>query len=155
MINVNHSTANQVLDALHDITHAYRSQMRARMQEQDANLTRGALRCLLYVGHHPRCTHKDLMAYLHADKAQIARTLSEMEDNQWMERVPDPEDRRSRLLQLSPRGCELYARMRASRSKVGEDLLRECSEDQQAQLLALLTQVCAGLKPVSDGGCGG
>lgn len=139
---MNHvSVPTQVLDALHDITHLYRNRMREELHQHDERLTRNAMRYVLYVGYHPLCTHKELMEYLHADKAQVARTLNEIEDNGWIERVPHPEDKRSRRLQLSAQGKALFNAMRKRRAKVGETMLKGSSDEEQLQLLALLTRM--------------
>ena len=59
----------QVLDSLHDLIQNYRFTMRSEMHTHDPRLTRNTVRCLLFVGHQPLCTHKALMEHLHADKA--------------------------------------------------------------------------------------
>ena len=105
------TVSTQVLDALHNLIFIYRSRMRAEMHRHDDRLNRNSVRCLLFVGHQPLCTHKELTDYLHADKALVARVLTEMEENGWIERVPHPEDRRSRRLQLSEQGKSLFSEM--------------------------------------------
>lgn len=139
------SASTKVLDALHDLVHAYRSHMRAEMHRHDDRLNRSSVRCLLFVGHEPLCTHKALMEFLHADKAQIARTLSEMEDNGWIERVPHPDDRRSRRLKLSERGQALFTTMQAARTEVGERMLLGVPEAQRVALATQMQQMLASL----------
>ncbi|QIL81425.1 winged helix-turn-helix transcriptional regulator [Diaphorobacter sp. HDW4A] len=140
------TTSTKVLDALHDLVHTYRSRMRSEMHRHDDRLNRNSVRCLLFVGHEPLCTHKALMDFLRADKAQVARTLNEMEDNGWIERVPHPDDRRSRRLQLSAQGQTLFTTMQAARARVGEQMLQGVPEAQQAELAAQLLQMQAYLK---------
>lgn len=127
-----------VLDALHDLTHAYRNHMRATLQAMALPFTPNELRVLLYLGHHPLCTHKDVMAHTGADKALVARTLVQMEAAQWLERVPHPQDKRSRHLRLSPQGHAAFAALRAQRQHVGLQMLEGSDPAQQQQLLQLL-----------------
>ena len=142
----------QVLDSLHDLIQTYRFTMRTEMHTHDPRLTRNTVRCLLFVGHQPLCTHKALMEHLHADKAQVARILMEMEANEWIERVPHPEDKRSRTLKLSPQGEQLFSNMRATRARIGLHMLQDCPETEQAHLLALLQQMRTNLQAVAPAG---
>lgn len=130
-----------VLDALHDLTHAYRSHMRAALHALSLPLTANELRVLLFVGHHPLCTQKDVVARTGTDKAQVARMLKQMEAGQWLERVPHPQDKRSRCLQLSPSGSAAFETLREQRRQLGRHMLQDTHEDQQHQLLELLGQM--------------
>lgn len=127
-----------VLDALHDLTMAYRQHMRAALHAQALALTPNELKVLLFVGQRPLCTHKDVVAHTGADKAQVARTLLHMEAQGWLQRVPHPQDRRSRCLELSARGSAAFEALRAHRRQLGGHMLQDASTDQQRQLLALL-----------------
>ena len=140
------TVSTQVLDALHDLIFIYRGRMRAEMHRHDDRLNRNSVRCLLFVGHQPLCTHKELTDYLHADKALVARVLTEMEENGWIERVPHPEDRRSRRLQLSEQGKSLFSEMQKARAKIGEQMMQGCPEALQQQLAAQLLQMQANLR---------
>lgn len=140
------TVSTQVLDALHDLVFIYRSRMRAEMHRYDDRLNRNSVRCLLFVGHQPLCTHKDLTDFLHADKALVARVLNEMEDYGWIERVPHPEDRRSRRMQLSEQGRALFADMQAARAQIGLQMMQGCPEELQSQLAAQLLQMQANLR---------
>ncbi|HQQ69767.1 MAG TPA: MarR family transcriptional regulator [Alicycliphilus sp.] len=134
-----------LLDALHDVLHAYRSRMRAEAQQLDCPLNPGALRMLLFVGRHPRCTHKDLMGHTHADKALVARTLNELEESGWIARLPHAQDRRSRALQLTTRGQALFDELLACRAAVGLQMLHGCSPAQQHNLLEQLRLMSGNL----------
>lgn len=130
-----------VLDAMHNLTLAYRRQMRAALHAQALPLTANELKVMLYVGHHPMCTHKDLVAYTGTDKAQVARLLQQMETHGWLERVPHPQDKRSRCLRLSAQGTEAFTALRAHRSSLGMQMLAGWSEAEQQQLLNSLRQM--------------
>jgi DNA-binding MarR family transcriptional regulator len=130
-----------VLDAMHNLTLAYRRQMRAALHAQALPLTANELKVLLYVGHHPLCTHKDLVAHTGTDKAQVARLLQQMETHGWLERVPHPQDKRSRCLRLSAQGAEAFTGLRNHRSSLGAQMLAGWSMSEQQQLLDLLRQM--------------
>lgn len=137
-----------VLDTLHDLTLAYRRQMRATLEAQalPLPLTHNELKILLYVGRNPLCTHKALVASTGADKAQVARMLQQMEAALWLERVPHPQDKRSRCLRLSPQGDAAFAALRNHRNMLGEQMLQGISPALQRELLAGLRQMHAQLQ---------
>ena len=146
------TVSTQVLDALHDLIFIYRGRMRAEMHRHDDRLNRNSVRCLLFVGHQPLSTHKELTDYLRADKALVARVLTDMEENGWIERVPHPDDRRSRRLQLSEQGKSLFAEMQKARAKIGEQMMQGCPEALQKQLAAQLLQMQANLRASDEAG---
>ncbi|WP_313295430.1 MarR family transcriptional regulator [Diaphorobacter sp.] len=130
--------STQVLDALHNLSHAYRREMRKALQALEPTLTDGDLRVLLFLGYQPDSTHKKLMEHMRTDKAQLTRMLRELESKGWIVRTPHPEDGRSRQLQLSERGAELFSALRQRRAKIGSAMLCGVSIEKQLQFLDLL-----------------
>ena len=61
----------------------------------------------------PMRTQAALARAIGADKTRIIGTLDELQERALIEREPDPEDRRVRLLRLTPAGRQLYASVRA------------------------------------------
>lgn len=132
-----------VLDAMHDLMHAYRQRMRAAMQ---AELTPNEARALLFVGRHPMRTQKDLVEHSGNDKAQIARMLGTLEEKGWLERVPHAQDARSRCLRLSPAGQAVFERMRERRRGITTRMLQDFSLEEQRVLQGLLGRMLGNLE---------
>ena len=129
-----------VFDALHELLRIFRARMRQSLESVSPELSFGELRVLMHVGQHPGCTQKALVAHSRADKAQMARTLAQLQDKGWLTRSESPEDRRVRHLRLSAQGQRLYKRLGARRAALADELLKDCPAPMQAQLLALLGQ---------------
>lgn len=142
--------STQVLDALHNLTHAYRREMRKALQALEPTLTDGDLRVLLFLGYQPDSTHKKLMEHMRTDKAQLTRMLRELESKGWIVRTPHPEDGRSRQLQLSERGAELFSTLRQRRAKIGSAMLQGQGASQQLQLLNALIGMYEALQEDED-----
>lgn len=140
------SLSADVFDTMHDLLHLYRASMRAEMEAIEPGLTLNELRILMFVGRHPGQTQKALVEHSHADKAQMARTLAQLEDQGWIDRHPSPEDRRVRCLALSTQGQALFARLQQSRQGVAAQLLQDCTSEVQQQLLVLLQQAGASMR---------
>lgn len=149
-MNAPPSPTADLLDALHDLMHAYRAGMRTAAQRLGCTLQPGALRMLLFVGRQPLCTHKDLVGHTHADKALVARTLNELEEGGWLERLPHAQDRRSRALRLTPQGQALFVQLREQRAALGRQMLLGSSAAAQQRLLAQLRQMVGNLEGLEE-----
>ncbi len=132
-----------VFDAMHDLMHAYRHRMRAAMQTE---LPPNEMRALLFVGRHPMRTQKDLVEHSGTDKAQIARMLGTLEKKGWLERLPHPQDARSRCLTLSPAGQSVFERMRERRRGITVQMLEGFSDEEQLLLQGLLERMLGNLE---------
>jgi DNA-binding MarR family transcriptional regulator len=60
-----------------------------------------------------------------------------------VERRPDPQDRRSVLVDVTPAGRELLARMHQARRESAEAMFGKLGPEERVQLLALLTALNA------------
>jgi DNA-binding MarR family transcriptional regulator len=86
----------------------------------------------------PMRTQAALARAIGADKTRIIGTLDELQERALIEREPDPDDRRVRLLRLTPAGRQLYASVRTAIRAVEEELLGELTPtDKRAFLRAL------------------
>lgn len=138
-------TPADVFEAMHELMHAYRRRMRAAAHAIQPDLTHNEMRALLFVGRHPMRTQSDLVEHSGADKAQIARMLNLLEERGLLERVPHPQDKRSRCLSLSPTGQAVCDTMRASRRSVTQQMLQGFAPEEQQQLQGLLTRLLDNL----------
>lgn len=145
-------THPDVFDAMHDLMHAYRAHMVRAMASVHPELTLNEVRALSFIGRHPGATQKELVAHSGADKAQVARMLGLLQDKGWLERQPNAEDKRSRCLALSPQGSALYKTLGESRQALAASALQNCDKSTQAQLMAQIQQLRAGLDALDPSG---
>ncbi len=68
-------------------------------------------RALHFIGRRPGITVSDLLALLRITKQSLARVLSVLVESGYVAQVPGPEDRRQRLLSLTPSGQALERRL--------------------------------------------
>ena len=137
-----------VFEELHELMHLFRDRMMAASQTV-SDLTFNEMRVLMRTGRHPGLTQKDLVAHSHTDKAQMARTLSQLQDKGWLERTASEQDKRVRCLQLSAKGQALFKALEQQREAVAQALLRDMPPEAQQQLLALLAQARASVQASS------
>lgn len=110
-------------------------------QLQRYDLSVGLVYPILYVGNHPGCSPKELIQALHMDWGQGQRTLDKLEARELLQRVKNPEDRRSYLLHLTDKGQELFQRSRDMTAAWDAEQLSVLTEEEQRLLIKLLQKV--------------
>ncbi|MCF4007478.1 MarR family transcriptional regulator [Corynebacterium uropygiale] len=86
-------------------------------------------------------TQRDLAFFLGLDPSQVVGIVDHLEKEGLVRRVPDPKDKRSRLITATPKGVDVYRRAHAL-TKESEDLtLSRLSPGERALLLELLVKI--------------
>jgi DNA-binding MarR family transcriptional regulator len=85
-----------------------------------------------------------------AERAQItkqsmAELVVHLERLGYIERVPDPSDRRAKLVRATPRGKQLYAIARDVVAEIEADWTKRLGKAKMRQLRELLEELNAGL----------
>jgi DNA-binding MarR family transcriptional regulator len=106
-----------------------RNAMRRRLGLGDDELT-----TLLYLTEHDHVTQRQLVGIGTLTRSGVGAMVQRLEDAGLVERVPDPRDRRVRLLQLSARGRQ---RMRKARGACDDERLRLLTARPVTELEAL------------------
>lgn len=75
----------------------------------------------------------------------LTRLVDRMEEAGWIERVPDPTDRRARLLHLTAKSREIVEPLRVIVNGLVEDMAEGLSNGERATLAELLEKVSANL----------
>ena len=142
--------AADVFEVLHDLMHLFRARLLQSLEQLQPGLTFNEFRILMHTGRHPGITQKDLVEQSHTDKAQMTRTLAQLQDKGWLERSASETDKRVRCLQLSHDGQRLFERLQHLREAIASDLLSAFPAEQQACLMPLLGQALASARSASE-----
>jgi DNA-binding MarR family transcriptional regulator len=86
-------------------------------------------------------TQAALAESIGADKTRIIRTLDELQDDGYIERQPDPEDRRVRLLAITDAGRAIKDVVQADIQRGEERWLGELSADERRVFLKVLRRL--------------
>lgn len=108
-------------------------------------LTRAQCRTLARIARHEGINQAGLADLLEVSPMTLVRQIDRMEEAGWIERRPDPADRRARLLYLTGKARPILGRIRAVANETCDEALAHLSAAEQAQLIALLTRVHATL----------
>ncbi|HET7561081.1 MAG TPA: MarR family transcriptional regulator [Rhodanobacteraceae bacterium] len=83
----------------------------------------------------------ELARCVHYSPGALTRVLDKLEQAGYLQRIPDPDDRRALRLQLTPAGRAVNKRMIACGDAAAEHAFSELSETERLQLRSLLERV--------------
>ena len=86
-------------------------------------------------------TQAALAAAIGADKTRIIRTLDDLQDDGYIERRPDPDDRRVRLLAITEAGRRTKDAVQKEIQRGEERWLGELTADERQTFLAVLQRL--------------
>jgi DNA-binding MarR family transcriptional regulator len=86
-------------------------------------------------------TQAALAEAIGADKTRIIRTLDELQDDGYIERQPDPDDRRVRLLDITDSGRSVKDAVQADIQRGEERWLGELGADERRVFLEVLQRL--------------
>ncbi|MGN7358005.1 MarR family winged helix-turn-helix transcriptional regulator [Paenibacillus sp. SAF-054] len=89
----------------------------------------------------PGINQDQLTQQLKFDKATTARSVKQLEQQGYIERIPDPEDRRSLLLYPTPKAKEFAPVLSSILANANKRLAAYLSEEEEDQLLMLLHKI--------------
>lgn len=117
-------------DPLHQLAHAYQSHMRRALRAAGVELPPTHVRALKGIALTPQCTAQSLTVYMRSDKAQITRVLNDLLAAALIVKHDNPDDGRSRLLELSSSGQAVLKHAQALESAVGRQMTEGLSSDE-------------------------
>ena len=115
------------------------------------DLTRAQCRVLAYLAHYGEVINQAQLADL-LDVAPISagRLLDRMEEGGWIERTANPQDRRERQVRMTPKAERSLGKARKVGDEVALEALNGFSDEEAAQLIALLQRVRGNLSRLVD-----
>ena len=78
---------------------------------KDLEITAGQVPFLIHLSHKEGITQDDLAVHLHIDKGTVARALKKLEDNGFIYREINPQNRRKYLLFLTEKGRQIVPKI--------------------------------------------
>ncbi len=117
-------------------------------------LTRAQCRTLGYLARNEGINQAGLADLLEIRPMTLVRQIDRMEDSGWIERRPDPTDRRARRLYLTTKARPILGRIWNVANETRDEALTRLSPHEAEQLIDLLHRVHATLServPAPDG----
>lgn len=108
-------------------------------------LSRAQCRIIGSLAGHEGINQTGLAELLEIKPMTLVRQIDRMEEDGWVERRPDPGDRRARQLQLTEKTRPIVARIRQLSGEVRCEAFAGLSEAEERALLSLLRRVQCNL----------
>ena len=138
--------AEAVFDSIHTVMHMYRSMQLRSLRDTGHELTHMEYKVLGFFAKHPGASQSELVAHSGRDKAQLARLMRGLRDKGLLDAEVDESDRRSARLRLTEQGIKVIEGLQALGAEVSGLAVSGMSEQDCAQLLALLQRVRVNLE---------
>lgn len=113
------------------------------------NLTLAQARALLGVYRWQGIRQVDLADFLEIQPISLARLLDQLAESGWVERRPDPQDRRAFQLHLTPAAAPIVSMIKEASHAFEANALAGFSEAQKAALFSGLTRLRDNLTALS------
>jgi DNA-binding MarR family transcriptional regulator len=130
---------------LHDVSRLMRAWFDERAQA--LGLTRAQWRVLVHLAPRQGINQRSLAEILELDNVTLSRHVDRLEQAGWLERRPDPADRRAWRLHLTEASRPLLERMEALAAETHAAALAGISDAERRQLVATLTRIKANIAP--------
>jgi len=112
----------------------------------DADLSKEQMVVLKKLHEQDGLNQNELAFLTYRDKSSLARLLSKMEKNKFIERKPSAADKRVNQVFLTPHGREIYARIKPLVSNLIKRMEHAISETEKQQIIAILKKVQTNLR---------
>jgi DNA-binding MarR family transcriptional regulator len=103
-------------------------------QEAGEELSPSQAAALATIGRHGPLTPSELAVRERIQRPTATRVIARLEETGFVDRTPDPEDRRSCVVSLTPAGRELLGRVRIRKDAYLARRLRDLDADERATL---------------------
>ncbi|OBQ67297.1 MarR family winged helix-turn-helix transcriptional regulator [Mesorhizobium erdmanii] len=137
------SSSPNISFVLHDVARLLRKRFEQR--SLTSGLTRAQWQVLACLCLHEGIHQNKLADLIEIMPITLARLLDKMEARGFVERRPNPADRRAWLLYLTPKARPLVATMRGNGQKTRDEAFAGLSSDAQQHLLQTLSLIKSNL----------
>ncbi|MET9476287.1 MarR family winged helix-turn-helix transcriptional regulator [Streptomyces sp. NPDC002917] len=113
----------------------------------------GSAAVLALLDQHGEMRISRLAELLAVDMSVTSRHVAHVAERGWIERSPDPADKRSRILRLTPAGDDVLVDLNLRITDMFAHHLQEWSDDDVGQLNTLLARLRDSFARRGSGGC--
>lgn len=129
---------------MQDVARLMRRNFNRRVQ--DLGLTQAQWQILVRIGHMEGARQSQIADILEMQPISVARMVDRMESAGWVERRPDPQDRRAVNLYLTPKAEPILEEMRARGSQTKALALAGISEQERDTMMTILQKMRDNLR---------
>lgn len=137
---------DELIDLLRTVSNGFRIRMQDRITASGSGLTTFQMRLVNAIGRSEGISQLELGSLMERDKAQIARTVKELEARRLLTRNTSPSDWRTKSVALTPEGRSVHARLNEARRELAAEALGGLSATEKQALHSCLQKIDAALQ---------
>ncbi len=108
---------------------------------KNMDINAGQIPFLVVLSNEEGITQDELAAHFHMDKGTVARALRRLEDNSYILREIDPQNRRRHLIYLTEKGKRTIPQIMDINNEWEESIRFKISEDEYKQIFDILKKM--------------
>lgn len=144
---------DELIDLLGEVSSGFQVRLQELPSLQQVGLAPYQARLLAAVSRRPGCSQQNLAGWTGRDKAQVARTIKELEARGLLVRAAHESDWRSRSLAVTATGERACSLIMRERSALGADVMLELTAEERRIIIGALRKMNDKLSAV-DGAPG-
>ncbi|SUQ07755.1 MarR family transcriptional regulator [Vibrio owensii] len=118
------------LDNLFHLVHVLKRQLHEQIEQLELPIAPMHVRVIKIISKQSPCTAMDVVNFLNRDKAQVTRLIKTLIEEGFIEKRPNPEDKRSQCLLTTEKGNEVLAKIKAVDAKIFQKMTLNVSEEE-------------------------
>ena len=134
------------LDSLFHLVHIMKRQVHDHIEQLGLPLAPMHIRVIKIIDRTSPCTANDIVQFLQRDKAQVTRLLNTLIEQGYIEKVPNPDDKRSQRLLLTDSGATIMTQINDIDKQMGQQLTQGVTSDDLAALQRITEKMAANLR---------
>lgn len=135
----------EIVDLLAQVNSSFRAKLQHLPVLEELSLPSYQARLLVLVGRCPGWSQQQLANATERDKAQVARSVKELETRGLLTRTPDVADGRVHGVVLTETGSRTARRLNQERANLARKVLKDMDRADQRLLAELLTRLSDAL----------
>lgn len=116
------------LDNLFHLVHVLKRQLHEQIEQLELPIAPMHVRVIKIISKQSPCTAMDVVNFLNRDKAQVTRLIKTLIEEGFIEKRPNPEDKRSQCLLTTEKGNEVLAKIKAVDAEIFQKMTLNVSE---------------------------
>lgn len=118
------------LDNLFHLVHVLKRRLHEQIEQLELPIAPMHVRVIKIISKQSPCTAMDVVNFLNRDKAQVTRLIKTLIEEGFIEKRPNPEDKRSQCLLTTERGNEVLAKIKAVDAEIFQKMTLNVSEEE-------------------------
>ncbi|GAB7221507.1 MarR family transcriptional regulator [Vibrio owensii] len=118
------------LDNLFHLVHVLKRQLHEQIEQLELPIAPMHVRVIKIISKQSPCTAMDVVNFLNRDKAQVTRLIKTLIEEGFIEKRPNPEDKRSQCLLTTEKGNEVLSKINAVDAEIFQKMTLNVSEEE-------------------------